>query len=70
MSSAIRQQPDQFDEAETVKRSEAALKRMLATPHKPHATLKAKKKTSRASRTRAKAEKSAHKARGLRKKLK
>lgn len=35
---------DKLSEAETVKRSEAALKRMLATPHKPHAPLKAKPK--------------------------
>jgi hypothetical protein len=27
---------DTYDEAETVRRSEAALKRMLATPHQPH----------------------------------
>jgi hypothetical protein len=32
---------DTYDEAETVRRSEAALKRMLATPHQPHkATVK------------------------------
>jgi hypothetical protein len=33
-----------YSEAETKRRSEAALKRMLATPHKPHAPLKAKRK--------------------------
>lgn len=27
---------DQYNEKETVKRSEATLKRMLATPQKPH----------------------------------
>jgi len=27
---------DQYSDAETVRRREAALKRMLATPHKPH----------------------------------
>lgn len=27
---------DTYSEEETVKRREAALKRMLATPHKPH----------------------------------
>jgi hypothetical protein len=27
---------DTYSEAETVARAEAALKRMLATPHKPH----------------------------------
>ena len=29
-------QEDTYSEAETVARREAALKRMLATPHKPH----------------------------------
>lgn len=28
---------ESYSQAETVKRREAALKRMLATPHKPHA---------------------------------
>ena len=28
--------PDTYSEAETVARREAALSRMLATPHKPH----------------------------------
>jgi len=31
-----------YSEAETKARAEAALKRMLATPHKPHAPLKPK----------------------------
>ncbi len=48
---------DTYSEAETVRRSEAALKRMLATPHKVHAPLKkkrrAKRKMSRVSRTKA-----------------
>jgi len=35
---------DEYDEAETLKRREAALKRMLSTPHKPHKPLKAAKK--------------------------
>jgi hypothetical protein len=39
--------PDSKDETyfheETVARREAALKRMLATPHKPHVNVKAKK---------------------------
>jgi hypothetical protein len=30
------QQQDTYSEAETEARREAALKRMLATPHKPH----------------------------------
>jgi len=32
-----------FSEAETERRREAALKRMLATPHKPHAPQKTPK---------------------------
>ena len=42
-----------YSNVETVRRSEAALKRMLATPHTPHAPLKkrrAKRKVSRVSR--------------------
>lgn len=30
---------EQYSEQETVERREAALKRLLATPHKPHAPL-------------------------------
>jgi hypothetical protein len=37
--------PDQFSDKETERRREAAIKKMLATPHKPHA-VKAKKKPS------------------------
>lgn len=33
-----------LSETEIVRRREEALKRMLATPHKPHAPLKAKRK--------------------------
>jgi len=33
-------QLDQYSEQETIQRREAALKRMLATPHKPHDELK------------------------------
>jgi hypothetical protein len=40
-----KQQGDEFSEAETVRRREAALKRMLATPHKPHKPI-GKRKTS------------------------
>jgi hypothetical protein len=35
---------DKYSETETVKRREAALKRMLSTPHKPHRPL-GKKRT-------------------------
>jgi len=38
---------EQYTEAETVRRADAALKRMLSTPHKPHKPL-GKKKTKRA----------------------
>ena len=34
---------DTYSEAETVERREAALKRMLATPHKPHRAKRADK---------------------------
>jgi hypothetical protein len=44
---------DRLSEVETVRRSEAALKRMLSTPHKPDAPLTKKRraelKTSRVS---------------------
>jgi hypothetical protein len=33
---ARKQSDDSFSEQETIARREAALKRMLATPHKPH----------------------------------
>jgi hypothetical protein len=36
---------DQYSEAETIRRREAAIKKMLATPPKPH-TAKGKKKPS------------------------
>lgn len=41
---------DTYSEAETVARREAALKKMLATPHKPH---EASKKGARESRKKA-----------------
>ena len=34
---------DTYSEAETVARREAALKRALATPHKPHRPIKGKR---------------------------
>lgn len=37
---------DTYSEAETAARAEAALKRMLATPHKPHGPSKGKRKES------------------------
>jgi len=36
-----------YSDAETERRREAALKRMLNTPHKPHDPLKSKSKPSR-----------------------
>jgi len=48
---------DQYSDAETKRRMEDGLRRALTTPHKPNATLKAKKRTSRSSRTRANAKK-------------
>jgi hypothetical protein len=45
---------DTYSDAETARRSEAALKRMLATPHKVHAPLKKKRRVKRkVSRTKA-----------------
>lgn len=41
---ARKQSEDSFSERETIARREAALRRMLATPHKPHRTLKTKPK--------------------------
>lgn len=47
MSDSKQQKPDDtYSEAETVARREAALKRMLATPHKPHKASPAKPKES------------------------
>jgi hypothetical protein len=34
---------DQFSEEETTARAEAALKRMLATPHQPHKEMKVRR---------------------------
>jgi hypothetical protein len=52
-----KQSDDQYTERETVLRREAALKRMLATPHKPHKPAKknqCKPVTKRAKGSRAK----------------
>jgi len=48
---------DQYSPTEIMRRMVDGLRRALTTPHKPNAALKAKKKTSRASRTRANAKK-------------
>ena len=45
-SKSVDEQANQYSEAETVRRREATLKRMLSTPHKPHEPLKAAKKKS------------------------
>jgi hypothetical protein len=37
---------DHYSEAETERRRETALKRMLSTPHKPHKPLGEKKKST------------------------
>jgi hypothetical protein len=41
---------DRYSERETVKRRDDALKRMLATPHKPHKAPRKKKKKAKPSR--------------------
>ena len=43
MSGTDQKQEETYSEAETEARAAAALKRMLATPHKPHAPLKGRK---------------------------
>jgi hypothetical protein len=43
---------EQYSEHETIRRADAALKRMLSTPHKPHKPL-GKKTKKRAKRKRA-----------------
>ena len=45
-----KQDSDELSEAETVRRREAALKRMLATPHQPHKPI-GKKTSPKAKRS-------------------
>jgi hypothetical protein len=54
---------DSYPAEETEKRREAALKRMLSTPHKPHDELKLGKKPVRASKTRPASKGRVHKGR-------
>jgi len=46
---------EEFSEQETIARAEAAIKRMLATPHQPHSAMKLgkhkAKESAKASRT-------------------
>lgn len=44
------QERETYSDAETQARAEAALKRMLATPHKPHKTGEANARSERGSK--------------------
>jgi hypothetical protein len=50
MSDADQKQNDTYFEAETKARREAALKRMFATPHKPHEASKGRRTESSQSK--------------------
>lgn len=41
-----KQKDEHYSEDETVRRREAAIKRMLRTPHKPHKTIKPPEKSN------------------------
>ena len=49
MADTVQKSDESYSEAETVARREAALKRMLATPPKPHTAIKGKRKVQRGS---------------------
>lgn len=48
MSDTDQKQDEIYSEEETVARREAALKRMLATPHKPHKAVKSSRRSAKA----------------------
>ena len=50
MASTTQSENDTYSDAETAARMEAALKRALATPHKPHTASKGKRAESSQSK--------------------